>query len=48
MLCQHAPGEWKDHRQKLVERPKSDQFRIIEMCGDCVSIHEQRHPQLFP
>ena len=34
MLRQDAPGEWQDHREEFIERPKADELGIIEMRRD--------------
>jgi hypothetical protein len=44
MLRQDAPGEWQDHREEFIERPKADELGIIEMRRDRVSVHEAAPP----
>lgn len=46
MLRQDAPDERNEHDEKLVERPKPDQFGIIEMPRDRKAVHESVHRQL--
>lgn len=39
MLRQDPPGEGNDQAKELVESPKSDQFRIVEVLRHDVSVH---------